>query len=103
MKITTVGGGAMANPALTAVLGRLPTIIDANETLPILPTTTTVVSAASASQCFPSSYGSTSIPTETKKIAAKMSRTGSIKCSTCTPCPDSATSEPARNAPSATV
>ena len=48
------------------------------------------------------SAGSISMPTETKKIAANMSRTGWTRCSICFSSPDSATSEPARNAPSAT-
>jgi hypothetical protein len=46
--------------------------------------------------------GSISMPTDTKKIAANMSRTDSRACSIALACPDSATSAPPRNAPSAT-
>ena len=42
------------------------------------------------------------MPTETKNTAAKMSRTGSTMRSTALASPDSATSAPARKAPSAT-
>ena len=43
-----------------------------------------------------------SMPTETKKIAANMSRTGMSRCSTVCPSPDSEMSMPATKAPSAT-
>ncbi len=43
-----------------------------------------------------------SMPTATKKIAPNMSRTGATRCSMVPASPDSATSEPAMNAPSAT-
>jgi len=46
--------------------------------------------------------GSINIPTETKKTAANISRTGRTKCSTTFPSPDSAINEPAMNAPNAT-
>ena len=42
------------------------------------------------------------MPTETKNTAANTSRTGSMRCSMIFAAPDSATSAPARNAPSAT-
>ena len=49
-----------------------------------------------------SSAGSISMPTETKNTAANTSRTGWTRCSIACASPDSATSEPAMNAPSAT-
>ncbi len=39
------------------------------------------------------------MPTETKNTAPKMSRSGATRCSICSTSPDSATSEPDRNAP----
>ena len=42
------------------------------------------------------------MPTDTKKMAANMSRTGSMRCSMRRASPDSATRAPARKAPSAT-
>jgi hypothetical protein len=68
----------------------------------MFPKITAAVSAAIAPALAGIKPGSISMPTETKKIAANMSRTGAIRCSTCSPSPDSATSDPAMNAPSAT-
>ena len=42
------------------------------------------------------------MPTDTKKMAANISRTGCTRCSTVFATPDSATRLPAMNAPSAT-
>ena len=55
-----------------------------------------------AGQCSTSSPGWMIMPTDTKKMAANMSRTGSIRCSMRRASPDSATRAPARKAPSAT-
>jgi hypothetical protein len=43
-----------------------------------------------------------SMPTDTKKMARNMSRTGFTRCSMLSPWPDSLTSDPARKAPRAT-
>ena len=67
-----------------------------------LPTTTTAVSTSTACRCAQTSRGSISIPTDTKNTAANTSRTGSMRCSMIFAAPDSATSAPARKAPSAT-
>ena len=72
------------------------------ETPIILPATTTPESTRMGIQFARTSAGSMSMPTETKKTAAKRSRTGSSRCSIRGPSPDSATSEPATKAPSAT-
>ena len=63
---------------------------------------TASVSASTALQCSVSAVGSMIIPTDTKKIAANMSRTGRTRFSISICCPDSATSDPAMKAPSAT-
>ena len=67
-----------------------------------LPTTTRAMNATTATQCRATRPGSMSMPTETKKMAAKRSRTGRTMSSTACASPDSATREPAMNAPSAT-
>src|SRR5215467_12341173 len=93
---------AIANPVFTAPFGGSPTGSEANDTLTSLPVTATTVSTASASQWLASSCGLMSMPTETKKIAPKTCRTGSINFSTSAPRADSATRQPARNAPNTT-
>ncbi len=67
-----------------------------------LPSTTSATSATTATQCCAMSPGSMSIPTDTKKMAANRSRTGRTRASTSCASPDSATSDPAMKAPSAT-
>src|SRR5215469_5189174 len=94
---------AIANPVFTAPFGGSPTSSEANDTLTSLPVTATTVSTASTGQWLASSCGLMSMPTETKKIAPKTCRTGSINFSTSAPRVDSATRQPARNAPSTTV
>ncbi len=89
-------------PACTEVRVPLPARNAPSETPTTLPTMTTAVSTPTAAQCSAIRPGSMSMPTETKKMAANRSRIGRIRCSTCFSSPDSATSEPARNAPRAT-
>ena len=72
------------------------------ETPMILPPITTVERTRMGSQFARTSAGSMSMPTETKNTAANKSRTGSSRCSMRAPSPDSATSDPAMKAPSAT-
>ena len=89
-------------PACTDVRGLNPVrneLIVTNRTLPAI---TATENASTAPQCCTMMAGSMSMPTEMKKIAANMSRTGMIRCSTTFSSPDSAISEPAMNAPSAT-
>ena len=92
---------ARLSPARTEVRIPIPVRKAPSETPTILPTTTVAVSAPTASQWRATSAGSMSMPTETKNTAANTSRTGSTRRSTCFSSPDSATSDPARNAPSA--
>ena len=66
------------------------------------PSMTRRMKTAIGSQCCATRAGSISMPTDTKKIAAKRSRTGRTRCSTSCAAPDSATSDPAMKAPSAT-
>ena len=66
------------------------------------PTTTTAEKSSTVPAWVQITCGSISIPTETKKIAAKRSRTGSSRCSMILASPDSATSAPPRKAPNAT-
>ena len=89
-------------PACTEVRVPLPVRKAPNETLTILPRITTRASTSTIAQCAAMTPGSMSSPTETKKMAAKMSRTGCTSRSIASAWPDSATSDPARNAPSAT-
>jgi hypothetical protein len=53
-----------------------------SDTPTILPTITTSVRAATGAKCATIKLGLIDIPTDTKKIAANMSRTGVTKCST---------------------
>src|SRR5262249_33614266 len=86
---------AMLIPACTAVRIPVPPTKAPKETVMTLATITRTVNAAIAPQCWKATAGSISIPTDTKKIARKTSRSGSIRCSTSSLCPDSATSDPA--------
>jgi hypothetical protein len=67
-----------------------------------LPTTSTTATSTAASQLSTIWLGWMIMPIETKKIAAKMSRSGRTSASTSWPLPDSAISMPPTNAPSAT-
>ena len=89
-------------PASIDVRMPLPVKNAPSATLTTLPATTSTARTTIGTHSRATAAGSISMPTATKKIAAKRSRTGSIRCSIASPCPDSAASEPARNAPSAT-
>ena len=89
-------------PACTEVRVPLPVRNAPSDTAITLPTITTTVRTSTGTQCSAISAGSMSMPTETKKMAANMSRTGATRCSIFFTSPDSATSEPPMNAPSAT-
>ena len=93
---------AMLMPACTDVRTGLPVRKAPSETPTTLPTTTMTVSTTMGSQWAAMRAGSISTPTETKKMAAKMSCTGCTRCSMVWPLPLSATREPAMKAPSAT-
>ena len=69
--------------------------------MPVSPITS-AVSTSTGNQCTITSRGSIVSPTAIKKIAANRSRSGLTRCSTRAPSPDSDTSMPAMNAPSAT-
>jgi len=89
-------------PARTEVLVLNPARNAPMETKVVLPMTTSTVNTSTASQFSSTNSGSMSMPTDTKKMAANKSRTGSTRWSTLFSCPDSATSDPAKKAPSAT-
>ncbi len=89
-------------PAWTEVRVPLPVRKAPRVTLTIFPRITATVSTTMATQWRAMSAGLMSMPTDTKKMAANMSRTGWTRCSTSFSTPDSATREPARKAPSAT-
>jgi hypothetical protein len=89
-------------PARSECWTPLPARKPPSDTPAILPTSTATVRTSTGAQCSATSDGSISTPIETKKIAAKMSRSGRISCSTFALSPDSATIIPARKAPSAT-
>ncbi len=72
------------------------------ETATIFPTITSTAKARMGPHQSRTTRGSIAIPTDTKKIATNRSRTGTISCSISFPNPDSATSDPAMNAPNAT-
>ena len=69
-------------PAWIAVRVPLPVRNAPIATLAILPPTTIPERTTTAPQCFSNSAGSIESPTETKKIATNMSRTGSTSDST---------------------
>ena len=73
-----------------------------SDTATILPPTTTASTTTISIQCAAIAAGSISMPTDTKKIAANRSRIGSISGAIAWSASASATSAPARNAPSAT-
>ena len=93
---------ARLSPAWIEVRIPLPVRKAPNETPVTLPSTTAPVRATAPCQWRATSLGSISMPTDTKNTAANTSRTGSTRCATCFSSPDSATSDPARKAPSAT-
>jgi hypothetical protein len=93
---------ARVMPAWTEMRTLLPVKKAPTETPMVLPTMTSNDSASTGPQWSTMTAGSSSIPTETKKTAANMSRTGWTRCSMGLASPDSAMSEPAMNAPSAT-
>ncbi len=89
-------------PAWTDVRMPFPVKTAPSATAADLPSTTRGMNTAIATQCSATSPGSMSMPTETKKIAANRSRTGRTSSSTACASPDSATRDPAMNAPRAT-
>ncbi len=93
---------ARLNPAFIAVRRPWPARKAPIVTASTFPTMTVSVSTRTAPQCSASALGSMIIPTDTKKIAANMSRTGRTSFSISASCPDSAISEPAMKAPNAT-
>jgi hypothetical protein len=89
-------------PACTDVRVPFPVRNAAEDTVTILPPTTSTVNAITAPQWATMTLGSSNIPTETKNTAANMSRTGSTSRSSRWRAPESPASDPARKAPSAT-
>ncbi len=89
-------------PACTDVRTLCPVKKLAMDTATTLPTTTSIVNSSTAGQRRSTTIGSNIMPTDTKKMAAKMSRTGATSRSTVFSSPDSAISDPAMNAPNAT-
>jgi hypothetical protein len=81
----------------------LPTKNDAIVTASGLTTSTTIVSATIAGAWASRRAGSMVMPTATKNTAANTSRNGRTWSNTSCEWPDSATSTPATNAPSATL
>ncbi|CAM5629548.1 hypothetical protein RLIN73S_04637 [Rhodanobacter lindaniclasticus] len=94
---------AMPSPARSAVRGSCPTTSTPRLQASVLPTITTpAISNAGTAYCH-NIAGSIFKPIATKNSAANMSRNGSTRCTTRPALRDSATTAPARNAPSATL
>ena len=89
-------------PVWIECLNPLPVMKEPAVTAITFPVITITVRTSTASQCSTITLGSMSDPTETKKIATNMSRTGCTRRSIRTASPDSATRDPMMNAPSAT-
>ncbi len=89
-------------PACRAVRVPAPVRNALTDTAPTLPTSTSSANTSTCGHSRATMPGSINMPTETKNTATNMSRTGSMSRVTARLSPDSATSEPARNAPSAT-
>ena len=89
-------------PAWTAVRVPLPARKAPTVTPSTFPPMTRAVKTSTGNQFATMIAGSISIPTETKKMAANRSRIGRTRLATAASSPDSPTSEPAMNAPSAT-
>lgn len=89
-------------PAVTERRGPLPESTPDTETAISCAKTTAAKIRSEVPRWVNATRGSTVMPMDTKKIAANVSRRGLARCSTISPLPDSATSVPAKNAPSAT-
>ena len=89
-------------PAWTEMRVPFPVKNAPTDTPSTFPAITRAVNAATCGQWRAMAAGSISIPIDTKKIAANRSRNGATRRATSSSSPDSATSAPAMNAPSAT-
>ena len=92
---------ARLSPARTELRSPLPDRNAPSDTPSTLPTITSAVNTSTGTQYSSTRYGLICSPTAIKKIAANRSLSGLMRCSTRGPSPDSDTSIPAMNAPSA--